>query len=116
MKMDDYRMTNLVHIDGDERHALIEAFLKARKAIGSDQLICGTIDVFVLESTKPPKIETSKDGMTYKMTGHETVLIFYYAYLRGNECLKGTHNCSMTDMIKFEKSYKRQAHLKKEKQ
>ena len=114
MNMDDYRITNLVHIDGDERHALIEAFLKARKAITeSDRIQYGSVNVFVFGYLKPPRIEASKDGMSYKMTCPDTMLSFDYDYHHGEELLHGTHNCSMTDMIKFEKSYMRQKHLRK---
>lgn len=117
MNMNDYRITNLVHIDGDERHALIEAFLKARKAINErDKLQYGSVDVFVYGYLKPPRIEASKDGMSYKMTWPDTMLSFDYDYHHGEELLPGTHNCSMTDMIKFEKSYMRQKHLRKEQQ
>lgn len=114
MKMDDYRIIDLVHIDGDERHALIEAFLKARKAITeSDRLQYGSVNVFVFDYLKPPRIEASKDGMSYKMTCPDTMLSFDYDYHHSEELLHGTHNCSMTEIIKFEKSYMRQKHLRK---
>lgn len=114
MKMDDYRITNLVHIDGYERHALIEAFLKARKAITeSDRLQYGSVDVFVFDSIKPPRIEKSKDknGMTMKATVHDTMLSFEYDFHHGGEILHGKHNCGMRELIAFEKSYKRIRHF-----
>ena len=108
MNMNDYRMTNLVHIDGDERHALIEAFLKVRKAITeNDRLQYGSVDVFVFGYLKPPRIEVSKDGMSYKMTCLDTMLSFDYDYHHGDEILHGTHNCGMNELLKFEKVYKR---------
>lgn len=110
MKMDDYRMTNLVHIDGDERYALVEAFLKARKAITpNDKLQYGTVDVFVFESAKPPRIEKvdNAKGLTLKMTILPTVLSFEYDFHHNGEILHGKHNCSLAELCKFEKSYKR---------
>lgn len=118
MKIDDYRMTNLVHIDGDERHALIEDFLKARKAITpDDKLQYGSVDVFVFDSIKPPRIEKSEDktGMTMKATVHDTMLSFEYDFHHGGEILHGKHNCGMRELIAFEKSYGRVNRCKKEK-
>lgn len=118
MKMDDYRMTNLVHIDGDERHALIEAFLIARKAITpGDKLQYGSVDVFVFDSIKPPRIEKSEDknGMTMKATVHDTMLSFEYDFHHGGEIFHGKHNCGMRELIAFEKSYGRVNRCKKEK-
>ena len=114
MKMDDYRMTNLVHIDGDERHTLIEAFLKARKAINErDKLQYGSVDVFVYGYLKPPRIEASKDGMSYKMTWHDDVLSFEFDYHHGDEILHGKYHCSMDELIKFEKAYRRASRFKR---
>lgn len=116
MEIDDYRFTNLIHIDGDDRHAVIEAFLIARKAIApNDKLQYGSVDVFVFDSIKPPRIEKSGDenGMTMKATVHDTLLSFEYDFHHNGELLHGKHNCSMAEMIKFEKIYNRTNRFKR---
>jgi len=118
MLTEDYRFTNLVHIDGDDKHEVVQAFLIAQKAIGeNDSLQYGSVDVFVFDSIKPPRIEKSenKDGMTMKATIHDTLLSFEYDFHHGGEVLHGKHNCGMRELISFDKSYKRVNRCKKEK-
>ena len=110
MEINDYRFTNLVHIDGDDKHEVVQAFLASRKAIGDgDTLQYGSVDVFVFGSEKPPKIEKvdNAKGLTLKMTIPPTVLSFEYDFHHNGEVLHGKHNCSLAELCKFEKSYKR---------
>lgn len=108
MKAPDYRFTNLIHLDGTERYALVQAFLAARKAIEPDDVLeYGSCHVFVLGCFDPPKIDEAEDGSSYKMTWHDDMLSFEYDYHHGGEILHGKHNCFMAELIRFEKVYKR---------
>lgn len=107
---DDYHFTNLVHIDGDDKHEVVQAFLIAQKAIGeNDSLQYGSVDVFVFSSEEPPQIEKvdNEKGLTFKMTIPATMLSFEYDFHHNGEILHGKHNCSLPELCKFEKSYKR---------
>lgn len=116
MKTPDYRFTNLIHLDGTERYDFVQAFLVARKAITpDDKLQYGSVDVFVFYSIKPPRIEKSEDknGMTMKATVHDTMISFDYDYHHGDEILHGKHNCSMAELVRFEKAYRRTNRVKR---
>lgn len=112
MKTPDYRFTNLIHLDGTARYALVQAFLVARKAIEpEDVLEYGSCHVFVFGCVDPPKIDES--GSSYKMTWHDDMLSFEFDYHHGDEILHGKHNCYMAELIKFEKTYRRTNRVKR---
>lgn len=118
MEADNLKFINLVHLEGDDRHDDVQAFLIARKAIGADDTLkYGSVDIFVFDSIKPPRIEKSEDktGMTMKATVHDTMLSFEYDFHHGGEILHGKHNCGMRELIAFEKSYGLVNRCKKEK-
>ena len=108
MKTPDYRFTNLIHLDGTARYDLVQAFLVARKAIEPDDALeYGCCDVFVFGCVDPPEIDTSGDGLSYKMTWHDDMLLFEFDYHHGDEILHGKYHCFMDELIKFEKVYTR---------
>lgn len=115
MKAPDYRFTNLIHLDGTARYDLVQAFLVARNAIEPDDVLeYGSCHIFVFDYLKPPRIEASKDGMSYKMTCPDTMLSFEFDYHHGDVFLHGKHNCSMAELIRFEKAYRRTHRFKRE--
>ena len=116
MEADNLKFINLVHLEGDDRHDDVQAFLIARKAISADDTLkYGSVDVLVFDSIKPPIIEKSEDktGMTMKATVHDTMLSFEYDFHHGDEILHGKHNCSMAELVRFEKTYRRTNRVKR---
>lgn len=112
MKAPDYRLTNLIHLNSPTQYDLVQAFLVARKAIEPDDLLeYGCCLVFVLGCFDPPKID--KSGSSYKMTWHDDVLSFEFDYHHGDEILHGKYHCSMDELIKFEKAYRRASRFKR---
>ena len=110
MEADNLKFINLVHLEGDDRHDDVQAFLIARKAISADDTLkYGSVDIFVFDYIGPTEIEKieNEDGLTFKATLPDTMLSFEFDYHHGGDILHGKHNCSMTDLIRFEKVYKR---------
>ena len=116
MKAPHYELTTVVHLDGDDRNDIVEAMLRARNAIGKDdELIYGIVDVFVYGDAEPPVMKTSSDGMSCTMTWRDTMISCDYDYQHGNETLHGTHNISLTELVMFEKVYRRNELLQRRK-